>query len=556
MLLDNEVKVKSKYNYDLYYYKSLGYDVDDEYFSIKIEHLPKKSFNLVKVSCDYCGVIENISFYKFNRSLQSPVKKYCCKACKGEKLKESNLLKYGVTSVAKLATSKEKSKKTNLENWGVDNAMKSAEVKLKLKDSIKEKWGVENPMQNEIVKLKQKGTIISKWKVDNISKVEEIKNKKKETTMRNWGVDVPIQSDLIKEKIKLTNFKNHEKEYFTQSNDWRKLNYQIAQDSNYLEYLKDSISLFKCDLGMEHDFEITKDVYSKRKIYNVSLCTICNPVGDNRSIKENDLFNFISTIFDGVIIQTYRDGKMEIDIFIPQLKIGFEFNGLYWHSDIFKDKNFHKNKSEFFSERGIRLIHIWEDDWDNKRSIIESQISNLLLKSRRKIAARNCEVRIIDSVKTCREFIDENHIQGYANSYLKLGLFLGEELVSIMTFDHNEGRNKMSSDEWNLNRFCTKIGLNVVGGASKLFIWFLKNIKPKKVVSYADLDWSRGDIYYKLGFSLEYQTSTDYKYIINNKRMHKSKLRKSFTGISESKLDIPKIWDCGKMKFIYIKTNH
>lgn len=552
MLLDTEVIVKSKYNYDLDYYKSIGYNIDSEYFKVKIEHLPKKSFTLVKVSCDYCGLIENITYYKYNRSQESKIKKYCCKSCKGEKIKESNLLKYGVTSVAKLESSKQKAKDTNLEKWGVENAMKSEQIKSKLKASVKKKWGVENAMQNDELKLKQKNTIISKWRVDNISKNTNIKNKKRQTTKINWGVEIPLRSNLIKEKVKETNLKKYEKEYFTQSNDWRGLNYKIAQDPLYLEYVIDGVSKFKCDLEKEHHFEITKDVYFSRKNSGVSLCSICNPVGENRSIKENNLFEFISKIYNGEIIRTYRDGRLEIDIFIPNLKIGFEFNGLYWHSDLFKDKNFHKNKSDFFSGKGIRLIHIWEDDWDSKRSIIESQIKNLLMKSERKIAARNCEVKIIDNVKICRNFLDQNHIQGYVNSNLKIGLFHNEELVSIMSFDHFEGRKRMKEDEWNLNRLCTKNGLNVVGGASKLFTWFLKNIKPKRVVSYADLDWSRGDIYYKLGFNLDYQSDPDYKYIIKDKRVHKSKLRKSFTGVSESKLDIPKIWDCGKIKFSYL----
>ena len=72
---------------------------------------------------------------------------------------------------------------------------------------------------------------------------------------------------------------------------------------------------------------------------------------------------------------SYRD-SLEIDVYLPELKIGFEFNGLYWHSEECKDKNYHLNKTNYFKEKGIRIIHIWEDDWDFKRSIIESQIKN------------------------------------------------------------------------------------------------------------------------------------------------------------------------------------
>jgi len=74
-----------------------------------------------------------------------------------------------------------------------------------------------------------------------------------------------------------------------------------------------------------------------------------------------------------------RNGKFACSIKcarIPQLKIGFEFNDIYWHSELYKDKNYHINKTSFFEERGIRIIHIWEDDWDNKKEILKSQIKN------------------------------------------------------------------------------------------------------------------------------------------------------------------------------------
>jgi hypothetical protein len=45
------------------------------------------------------------------------------------------------------------------------------------------------------------------------------------------------------------------------------------------------------------------------------------------------------------------------------------------------------------------------------------------------------------------------------------------------------------------------------------------------------------------------ETEPDYKYLVKDKLIHKSRFRKSLTGISESKLEIPKVWNCGKMKF-------
>ena len=111
----------------------------------------------------------------------------------------------------------------------------------------------------------------------------------------------------------------------------------------------------------------------------------------------------------------------------------------------------------------------------------------------------------------------------------------------------------MNDDEWNLSRFCNKINTNVIGGASKLLNYFIKNYNPTRIISYADKDWSIGNLYEKLGFSLVKEINPDYKYIINGRRVHKSRFRKSYTGVSESKIKMLKIYDCGKLKYELLK---
>jgi hypothetical protein len=209
----------------------------------------------------------------------------------------------------------------------------------------------------------------------------------------------------------------------------------------------------------------------------------------------------------------------------------------------------HKSiKSKFFEKKGIHIFHIWEDDFDEKEEIIKSQIQNIIGKSQ-KIPARKCEVKEINDINLIKEFLNQNHIQGCSNSKIKIGLFFNSELVSLMTFDKFEGRIKMKEDEWNLNRFCNKSGLSVIGGASKLLSFFTKKYNPNRIISYSDKDWSKGELYQKLGFKKVHETIPDYKYLVNFKRIHKSNFKKSITGISESNLDLPKIWDCGKIKW-------
>jgi hypothetical protein len=321
---------------------------------------------------------------------------------------------------------------------------------------------------------------------------------------------------------------------------------------DYIRYLNKSTLLFNCENN--HEFEIKSDLFHNRIRSFLPLCTICNPLGDSRSIKEKELFEYIRSIYDGEVIQSYRD-SLEIDIYLPELKIGFEFNGLYWHSEEYKEKDYHFNKTDFFNKLGIRIIHIWEDDWSLKRDIIKSQIKNWLGLTKEKIWARSCKVIVINKSKISTEFLNKNHIQGSSKSSLKIGLYFNNELVSLMTFDHFEGRSKMEESEWNLSRFCNKLDTTVVGGASKILSYFIKNFNANRIISYADNDWSDGRLYLNLGFNRLRISSPDYKYIINNERVHKSRFRKSRlnTELTESEYmkrsNIKKIWDCGKVKF-------
>jgi len=242
------------------------------------------------------------------------------------------------------------------------------------------------------------------------------------------------------------------------------------------------------------------------------------------------------------------------------LNLGFEFNGLYWHSDKFKDKWYHINKTNYFKERGIRIIHIWEDDWVFKNEIIRSQIKNWLGIIENKIWARKCQIREIDDISLIRDFLDKNHIQGFVRSSLKIGLFKDDELVSLMIFDHAEGRKTMGSDEWNLSRFCNKINTSVIGSASKLLNYFISKWNPIRIITFADKDWSIGDLYFKLGFSKVNESNPNYKYVIGDLRVNKQRFKKSnligkgYDPLkSESQIMIElgynKVYDCGQIKF-------
>lgn len=140
----------------------------------------------------------------------------------------------------------------------------------------------------------------------------------------------------------------------------------------------------------QHEFDISRDLLKNRIKLGTEICTVCNPVGSSKSGYEIQLLDFISSNIKTDILKNNRtilNNEYELDIYLPKLKLAFEFNGLYWHNEINKPNNYHLNKTDMCNKSGIQLIHIYEDDWKYKKNIIESMILNKLNKTQNKIYA-------------------------------------------------------------------------------------------------------------------------------------------------------------------------
>lgn len=252
----------------------------------------------------------------------------------------------------------------------------------------------------------------------------------------------------------------------------------------------------------------------------------------------------------------------EIDFYLPDYKIGFELDGLYWHCEQQKPNNYHLEKTEKCKEQGVRLIHIFEDEWLKNTEICKSRIKNILGLSDVSIGARNCIIKQIDK-KTYKKFVIENHIQGYVPSLFNYGLYYKNELVSIMSFGKlrkNLGQKDIDG-KYELLRFCNKLNTNIIGGASRLLKQFIKDNKPNEIISYADRRWSEGGLYETLGFTFSGISKPNYFYLINGERKNRFGYRKN---ILVEKYNCPKemsehefclsqnwyrIYDCGTKKY-------
>jgi len=510
------------------HYRNIGYIVDvRKPFLIRPKDLMKGSVCKITTVCENCGLESKNAFkdyYVYTNGLTEP---YYCNRCK--------IIKY---------------EKTCIEKYGVRNVMQDNSIKDALKKSMIEKYGVDHFSKTIEYKDKYKKTCMKKYNHTNSFQVDEFKEKITKTNIKKYGVPHGINSGSIREKIKV------KKEEST-LNKYREF---LTDDFFILKYRNSlfEISHKNCD----STFRIDKRLLYNRVRMGVCVCTICNPIGVQHSAIESEVGIFLEE--NKISYETKNRkilGGLELDILISDKKIAFEINGIYWHNEIYKDEKYHIDKTKKCLDIGISLIHIWEDDWKNKKDIVKSIILNRIGKIPTRIFARKCILKPIEDTKMVRKFLDENHIQGFSSSQQKIGLFYKDELVSLMTFGWRYTNGKR---ECELIRFCNKRNINVVGASSRIFKYFVENYDFDEIISYSDVSMFDGNMYQKLGFEYSHTSEPNYFWVVNGIRKHRFNFTKKklvSQGYDRLKTEVEimhdlghyRIWGCGQKKWIYKK---
>ena len=263
---------------------------------------------------------------------------------------------------------------------------------------------------------------------------------------------------------------------------------------------------------------------------------------------EESLYTFIQSIYKGPILRHDRTliSPKELDIYLPDLKLAFEFNGLYWHSIAWlKDKRYHELKSKACEDKGVRLIHIYEDEWKSKdkSEIIKSLIKIALKSSSKRIYARQCQVRKISN-KEAKRFNDLNHLQRHRNAQITYGLYYNDILVQLMSFSYDKRK-----DWWEIIRGCPGSNNVVVGGVSKLFKHFIKENNVTKVFSYCDFNKFDGRGYEAIGMKFIGYTGPDKKYILNDRLVNRNPYKRKLYDVCCDGV----VWGAGSKKYLWVK---
>lgn len=512
---------------------------------------------------------EKTNFEKYNA--KSPTENDAIK----QKIRDTMLKNHGVEICSQSEQIKQKIKQTNLEKYGNACSLHGPSVSAKTKQTNLEKYGHENPFGSPSIIEKSTNTLNERFGGRGLASTA-ILGKYTDASIDRYGVIHPSMAPAFKEQLQITSLEKYGVDCVLKVGAVRekglktkRKNYNADNWPARLEKIKNEgcveLSSDQEWVGADHKYEWAHLACGTQFAHSLECgisprCPTCKPT----SKPQQEIVDFIKSIssLELRINDRAQIAPLELDIFIPELNIAIEFNGVYWHSDHLQlDKKYHLNKTLLCEQKGIRLIHIFEDEWINKTGIVKSRIRNMFTACR-KIFARKCSIREIQSPLK-KEFLNEAHLQGNDSSSVHIGLFHQDELVQVMTF----GKSRFNKNyQYELVRCASAIDCSVVGGGSKLLKYFIDTYNPESIITYADRRWSIGNFYNQLGFEHIHNSGPNYFYVAhgtftreNRLKFQKHKLQNLLEVYDSSKTETEnvlangyyRLWDCGNMAFAW-----
>lgn len=497
--------------------------VDSNFHPVR-EHLKTRD-KLVTI-CNDCKKPSYVTLNALKKQVHKLGVHLCrsCSARKGtlgakEKYESTMMERYGTPNPNQVPGIKEKIKKTSLERYGEGGSTAKARA------AFMEKYGVANPGELTSVKEQIKETNQERYGVDNVNQLPENRNRLRDKIQKKTGFASPLKAEVL-----------------------------LRNDCTTYEAFCEKVVTYIQEKGA------AANSIEAREHFNCSGGTLIVALKEakrldlirdvNKSNGENELYFFIKSIYKGEVIQGDRSvlKPKELDIFLPELNLGIEYNGEIWHSTLYQGST-KRDYSKFQEAQkiGLKLVTLYENEWRTKRFQVELFLK-ALVNPKERIYARNTEIVIEQA--PLRDFCEKYHLQGKGTpqSYY-YGLVYGEEIVMVIAVSpHHRNRAK-----YVLTRVCLS-EYQVVGGLEKL----LKVQTNDELITWSDNRFSTGNLYKNSGFVLEAALLPDYFYIdAQGNHYSKQSLQKNQNDcpkdLTESQwaLDngLIKIYDCGKKRW-------
>jgi hypothetical protein len=409
-----------------------------------------------------------------------------------QKVKKSIHEKYGVDYITQTQKHKDSVKETVREKYGFDSVLQSPEIRDKIKNTMLERHGVEYAQQSDKLRSKTIETNIKHFGVEESLSSSTVRKKINKTNMEKFGSIFPMRNEELLEKRKQHIIEKYDA--YSPISDPEVAN--KLRKTHYTKYYNEKLiknTLFKPLFTLD-EYIGTLDENNRGNKYmwkcmvcdsefsdslaagNIPTCPTCYPKVYNKSLMENDLFEHIDVNKEqgkrGLI------GQKEIDIYLPDFKLGIEFNGIYWHSEQKgKNRNYHLDKSLQAENVGISLIHVFETEWLLKKNIV-LDIINRRIGNLNKVDLDTTEIDIV-TTEDKSNFLTRNNIFGDDIFITETkGIYKNNELLAIMTaIPYNNGI-------W-IRHFVIKRGIDFKNGNSFGLLFRSLNLKNDTPVLYS-----------------------------------------------------------------------
>lgn len=295
-----------------------------------------------------------------------------------------------------------------------------------------------------------------------------------------------------------------------------------------------------------------------------SRCYKCHPAG--KSNWELSVFDYVRSLAPDAVSGDKKSlWPKEIDVYVPSRNFGIECHGLFWHSEAGRpneqfDKNAHLTKSNLAEERGLNLLQLFEDEWRDKRDVVESMIQHRLGLHTNKCKTWSTQVVELSTAEQ-RDFFDRTHISGYTPGKVCWGL-RDRSGVIVAALSLRVPRHADKYDGFiEIARFSNALGLSVPGGLSKLLKvareW-ARAVGHRGIMTYVDRRIGAGRGYVAAGFVKVGSTAPDYWYTDNEFRYDRFKFRAQ-DGVPERQVArnarVTRIYGCGSHVMTWSDTS-
>jgi len=417
--------------------------------------------------------------------------------------------------------------------------------------TIKERW------KNEEYRLKMIN--IAKERCSDPNYIEKLRNISKTL----W-----LNPDYRVKQFKATPSRSEKSSRFMREK-WLNAEYRSKRSGlNVEKFLLTSVERF----GDKFNYDSARFVNWKNKI--AVKCNICNDEFEilpqshiehgycqtcGTSKGQREIFEFISQFTECEMNNRNFIKPFELDVYSKQYLLAVEYHGLYWHSTNSVSQSSrarHQNKSLMCSKNNIKLLQFFDFEWEYNQDLIKSMISNYLGISKA-LNARDLKINVINNIEA-KPFLTRNHLQGHRNAQTTLALTENNNIMMIMSFSKQD-------NGFEIIRMASERNFRIRGGASRLLTAFMRLNPNKKIFTYADMRYSTGNAYKRLGFKQLGHTTPGYFYYRNNiilsrQQCQKNKLEKLLgenfdKSLSESQNmfnnGFRRVWDAGHVKLIF-----